>query len=192
MTPILIRRGLIPALWLCWALYWWFAAHDVKANEWRESRLSRLVHVAPLMLAFLLLSPSRIPIGGMNAPILPRTQAAYWIGAVLTAAGLAFAVWARRHIGRNWSGTITIKLEHELVTSGPYRIVRHPIYSGLLLAFTGSAIAIGQWRGLAAVVLAALAIWRRVYLEEAGMRRRFGAAYEVYARRVAALIPFVL
>jgi len=188
----MILRGFVPALWLGWALYWWFAARNVKANEWSESPWSKLVHVAPLLLAFLLLSPARMPFDGMYAPIMPHTPIALWIGAALTALGLAFAVWARRHIGRNWSGTITIKVEHELVTSGPYRIVRHPIYTGLLLAFVGTAIAIGQWRGVAAVILAALAIWRRVYLEEAGMRRRFGAAFEAYARRVAAVIPFVL
>ena len=187
MTP----RFLIPAIWLCWAAYWWLASRGAKVNQWRESRLSRLVHGIPLVLAFVLLSPGRRPGAGMSGLPAPGPYVS-WLGAGVTAAGLAFAIWARRHLGRNWSGVITIKVDHELVTSGPYAIVRHPIYTGMLLAFVGSAIAIGRWRGLFAVVLAALAIARRVYLEEGAMRRRFGAEYEQYAKRVAAVIPFLL
>lgn len=178
----MIVRHVIPAAWLAWALYWWVAARGTKATHWRESAASRILHVAPLIAAFLLLSPTRMPTGSV---------AAAWIGAALTVAGLGFAVWARRHLGRNWSGTITLKVGHELITSGPYRWVRHPIYSGLLLAFAGSAIATGGLRGVLAFFLAAFAIGRRVQLEEQAMRRQFGTAYEDYARRVAAVIPAI-
>jgi len=187
----LIFRDLIPATWLCWALYWWLTARNVKANLWRESTASRLLHGAPLVIAFLFLSPGGMHVKGIAARSAPAASVAYWIGAALTAAGLSFAVWARRNLGRNWSGTITIKVDHELITRGPYRIVRHPIYSGILLGFIGSALATGSWRGLVAVILASLAIWRRVYIEEGGMRRTFGAAYDDYAKRVAALVPFL-
>jgi protein-S-isoprenylcysteine O-methyltransferase Ste14 len=78
------------------------------------------------------------------------------------------------------------------VTSGPYRFVRHPIYTGLLLAFIGSALARGDWRGVLAVAIAFAALWRKLRIEERWMREEFGAAYEEYARRVAALVPFVL
>ena len=108
-----------------------------------------------------------------------------------TAAGLLFTVWARIHIGRNWSGTVTIKEGHELITSGPYAIVRHPIYAGLLLAFVGSGLARGEWRGVLAVVIAFLALWRKLRLEERWMREQFGPAYQAYSQRVAALIPFL-
>ncbi len=176
----MIVRHLIPAAWLAWALYWWIAARGTKATQWRESAASRLLHVAPLIAAFLLLSPTRMP---------NRSVTVVGIGAALTVAGLAFAVWARRHLGRNWSGTITLKVDHDLITSGPYRHVRHPIYSGLLLAFAGSAIATGGLRGVLAFFLAAFAIWRRVRLEEQVMRRQFGAVYEDYARHVGAVFP---
>ena len=86
---------------------------------------------------------------------------------------------------------MTIKVDHELVTSGPYRMVRHPIYTGLLLAFLGTAIARGEWRGLLAVALALWAFWRKSRVEERLMREQFGGAYEEYSQRVAALIPFV-
>ncbi len=175
-------RHIIPAAWLCWALYWWIAARGAKATQWRESAASRVAHVAPLIAAFLLLSPTHLP---------DRPPWALWSGAALTLAGLAFAVWARRHLGRNWSGTITLKVDHELITSGPYRLVRHPIYAGLSLAFAGSAIASGGLRGASALALAAFAIWLRVRMEDRVMRGRFGAAYDDYARRVGAVIPAI-
>jgi len=114
------------------------------------------------------------------------------VGAVLTVAGLLVSVWARVHLGRNWSATITVKKDHELITSGPYRFARHPIYSGLLLAFIGSALACGELRAILAVTLAFWALWRKLRIEEQWMREQFGTAYDEYARRVAALVPFVL
>ena len=78
---------------------------------------------------------------------------AYWLGLIMVAAGIAFAVWARHYLGRNWSGTVTVKQDHELIRSGPYRLVRHPIYTGLLLAILGTAVAFGEWRGLLAFAL---------------------------------------
>ena len=115
----------------------------------------------------------------------------FWLGAVLTAAGLLFTVWARRHIGRNWSAIVTIKEGHEFIASGPYAIVRHPIYTGLLLAFTGSALALGESRGVLAVAIVAWSLWRKLRLEERWMQQHFGEAYQEYCRRVAALLPFV-
>ena len=96
---------------------------------------------------------------------------------------------ARRWLGRNWSGTVTVKHDHELVTGGPYGIVRHPIYTGLLGGFIGSAIALGEWRGLVAVVLVLIAFMRKIRLEERWMQERFGDAYRRYRQRVPALVP---
>ncbi len=183
-------RWLIPSIWLCWALYWWYASRAVHPDQWRESRRSRLLHSLPLMLAFVLLSTSRGP-GEGAVPGVEFASHSLAVGAALTAVGLGFAVWARRHLGHNWSGTVTIKVNHELVTSGPYRIARHPIYTGMLLAFVGSAIAVDAPRGWLAVLLAGVAIRRKVTLEEREMRERFGAAYERYAQRVAAVLPLL-
>ena len=87
---------------------------------------------------------------------------------------------------------MTIKEGHNLVTSGPYAFVRHPIYTGLLLAISGSALAIGEWRAALALALASLALWHKLRLEERWMRRQFGEAYQTYCQKVAALIPFLL
>ncbi len=156
------------------------------------SRLpSRLAHIVPLAVAALLFCTPGARSGLLGRHYLPSAEWPFWLGALLTVGGLLFAIWARLHLGRNWSGTVTIKKGHELITSGPYALVRHPIYTGLLLAFLGSAVALGEWRGVLALALATGALWRKLRLEERWMRLQFGDAYRMYSRRVAALVPFV-
>ncbi len=189
--PLLYRYA-FPAMWLSWAIYWWAASRDVKSDLRRESRPSRLLHIVPLAIAVLLLCTQSVPIAFLRTRFLPLTQWPFWVGSLLTGGGLLFTVWARLHLGKNWSGTVTIKQGHELITGGPYALVRHPIYTGLLLAFLGSALALGDWRGVLAFALAAGALWRKLWVEELWMRQQFGDAYLTYSQRVAALVPFVL
>ncbi len=187
-----LERHLIPALWLAWAALWWAMSLRVKATTRREPMGSRLLHIVPLVLAAALIWAPSLPLHPLDERFLPRAAWPFPLGAALTAAGLLFAVWARLHIGRNWSGTVTLKQDHELVTTGPYAWVRHPIYTGLLLAFAGSAVARAEWRGVLAVVIVFAALWRKLRLEERWMREQFGAGYRAYAERVRALIPFLL
>jgi protein-S-isoprenylcysteine O-methyltransferase Ste14 len=186
-----VYRYLFPVMWLSWVGYWWASSLNVKRTSRREPLQSRLLHIVPLMLAVALLWLPSFPIQALGERFLPSGVWFFWIGAVLTLAGLLVTVWARVHLGRNWSGTITVKQDHELITSGPYKFERHPIYSGLLLAFIGVALARAEWRGVVAVVLAFCAIWRKLRIEEQWMRDQFGIAYEEYTRRVAALVPFI-
>jgi protein-S-isoprenylcysteine O-methyltransferase Ste14 len=188
----LLYRYLFPAMWLSWATYWWAVSRQVKVTARREPLVSRLLHIIPLVLAALLLLVPRPLLGVLGELLLPQGAWPFWTGSALTATGLLFAVWARRRLGRNWSGSVTIKQDHELITNGPYAIVRHPIYTGLLLAFVGSAIVLGDWRGILAVALVFLALWRKLRLEERWLRDQFGESFQVYRRRVAALVPFVL
>ena len=187
----LIQHTLFPALWIGWAVYWWASANNVKAAARRESVASRWLHLGPLVLATWLLWEPRMRVGWLGKRFMTEAAWQFWVGAAITAAGLSFAIWARRHIGRNWSATVTLKQDHELVTSGPYAFVRHPIYTGLLFGFIGSAIALGQWRGIVAVAIAYLSLLRKYLLEERWMRERFGTAYADYSRRVKALVPFL-
>jgi protein-S-isoprenylcysteine O-methyltransferase Ste14 len=184
---------LIPGLWMVWAIYWLVAATDVKTTARSESASSRAAHLLPLAIAGALLATRRrLPIPFLNAHFIEPTAVTFFIGAIIVAGGLAFAIWARVVLGRNWSGTVTLKQDHELIRSGPYRWVRHPIYTGLLLGFLGTAIALGEWRGLIAVLIALAALWRKLRHEERWLGEIFGVDYAKYRSEVAALIPFVL
>ena len=185
----LIYRLLFPAMWLSWAAYWRVAARGTKVTERRESWGSRLSHILPLLLAAYLLWADRVPIAFLNAPMYAWAPWQFWLAALVAAAGFAFTAWARIHLGRNWSGTVTIKQGHELITTGPYALVRHPIYTGLLLAFVGTAFARGQWRGPLAIVIAWAALWWKLRIEERWMAEQFGGQYEDYKRQVPALVP---
>ncbi len=186
-----LYRYLFPAMWVSWAAYWWISSRNVKPTLRQESLPSRLSHIVPLMLAAFLLSAPNAPVPILGERFLPRAPWLLAVAVALTAAGLLFSVWARRHLGTNWSGTVTIKEDHRLITTGPYAMVRHPIYAGLLLAFAGSAMAIGEWRAVLAVVFALLSFLRKLQLEERWMQRQFGEAYRAYALRVPALFPFI-
>jgi protein-S-isoprenylcysteine O-methyltransferase Ste14 len=185
---------LFACMWLAWVAYWWILSYRVKATARRESVHSRLSYIVPLALAGVLLFTPSFPIPVLRARFLPLAEWQVWggVGAVFVVVGLLFTVWARVHLGRNWSGIITLKEDHELITSGPYRIVRHPIYTGLLLAFLGQAIAWGEWRGLVVMPIAVWAFWRKLRLEERWMLEQFGDKYRAYRQRVAALIPFLI
>ena len=186
-----LHRWLFPALWTAWALYWWLTALDVKETARREPLLSRVLHLGPMLVAAAILWSPHLGVAAFDARFMPWSPWQFPAGVALTGAGLVFAVWARRHIGRNWSAIVTLKQDHELVTSGPYALVRHPIYTGLLAGFLGGAIALGQWRGLLAVVIVYVALLRKYRLEERWMHERFGRAYDAYRARVKALVPFL-
>lgn len=183
-------RFLFPALWLTWAAYWLWASRRAKPSERREPIVSRLLHALPLLAPIWLLWSNRIPVAFLNVRLFPWSPWEFWIGALITALGMLFTVWARVHLGRNWSGMVTIKHDHELIDSGPYALVRHPIYTGLLVAFIGTAVAGGNWRSVLAVFIAWAALWRKLRLEERWMTERFGERYVAYSRRVPALVPF--
>ena len=188
----MIYTSAFPLLWASWGLYWWLQSRGTKTNVWRESLGSRLLHIVPLVVAGLLQVVRTEAVPGLDRRFIPLSVAPFWAGFILACSGLAFTVWARSHLGANWSGTVTVKSGHELVTTGPYAWARHPIYTGLLLGFAGTALAIGEWRGVLAFVIATVALWRKLRVEEERMRQQFGDAYVTYARHVAALIPFVL
>ncbi len=178
-------------LWLGYMAYWWAMSKDVKATERAEPDSSRRVRLILIIFTAALLSlPDKfVPL--LNRRFLPLGPAVFWIGAAITAAVLLFSIWARHHLGNNWSQAVTLKKDHELITSGPYALVRHPIYTGLLLAIVGCAVARGEWRGVLAVVLVFFALWQKLKLEEKWMRAQFGESYQAYSRRVPALLPFL-
>lgn len=187
-----VRDNLFTGLWLVWGAYWLISAGGGKAVARKESVASRLGHLVPLFFAGYLLAADRLPGGFLCGRAWPATAASRWTGLALLSLGLAFSVWARLSIGRNWSATVTVKEDHELVRTGPYRFVRHPIYTGLLLGFIGTAVALAEWRGVLAVTLVFIALWRKLRLEERWMGETFGDRYTAYKHEVRALVPFLL
>jgi protein-S-isoprenylcysteine O-methyltransferase Ste14 len=185
---------LFGAAWLLWLVYWGVSAANVKQATRVESSLSRFgKYFLPLMVAaWLMIGAGTFADTLLDERFVPALEWVAWLGFILTLAGLAFACWARAILGRNWSGVVQLKQDHELIVRGPYSIVRHPIYTGLLLAFLGSALAIGQWRALLATAIVAISFWRKLRLEERWMRELFGDRYLNYMRRVKALVPWVL
>ncbi len=180
----------IAAMWAAFLAYWAFAARNVKPTRQRESAKGQVVDtVAFLLVFFLLLSgyqPSPLTTRFLPPPGLVL-QAAF---AVVTALGLALAVWARLHLGGDWAPAVILKEDQALVRTGPYRLIRHPIYSGMLLALGATTLAIGQWRAALAFALAFLALLRRIRAEEKQLNALF-PAYDRYRRESAALIPFI-
>ena len=188
-----VYEWLFPVVWVAYLVYWQIAARGAKANERIESVASRIFRTILLLGGVLLISwPLKIPVGWLYRRLLPMTAEMFWIGVAVTAAGLLFCVWARVTLGRNWSRSVTIKQGHELITAGPYGFVRHPIYTGLLTGFLGTAIALGDLRGVVAFVLIFASLWYKLRLEERWMRTAFGEMYARYSRHTKALIPWVL
>jgi protein-S-isoprenylcysteine O-methyltransferase Ste14 len=187
----LIYEYLFPAMWIGYLVYWWAVSRNVKTTERQEALLSRLERLVLMVLAFALLWFPRVPIPFLNDRFIPSGDWCFWAGAAVSVCGFLFSLWGRVHLGKNWSQAVTLKEDHEMITSGPYAWVRHPIYTGLLLAFAGTALARGEWRGILAVALVFIGLWRKLRLEEKWLQAQFGEPYRTYSRRVSALVPFV-
>ena len=176
------------ALWGAWLLFWLAFARGHKRTAtpaglaWRFSALAAMLVV--------LLASRQFP-EYFRHPLRPPRAAWAYIGLALTAAGLGFTMWARRALGTNWRALPGLKKDHELIERGPYRLVRHPIYTGLLLAIFGTCLAGGRVWNLSVVVIAALLLIVKLKAEEALLTRRFPDAYPQYQRRVKAIIPFL-
>lgn len=185
-------ESFFPVLWIAFLVYWRIKAAGTKTNQRRESAASGIVRALTFVVVIALLSIPRIPLlPWLNRQLWPPGLWPFWIGAAVTVGGLLFAVWARRHLGSNWSSEVSIKQGHELITTGPYSRVRHPIYTGILTGFLGTAIALSEVRGFIGFVLIFLALWPKLRMEEEWMRSQFGETYATYAHRTAALVPYL-
>ena len=162
-------------LWMAFAILWLVWALRTKATQARESLGSRFSHVIATVAAFYAMFSDNVPAGWMHARIIPRQPWIEAVGIALTVAGMAFAIWARAYLGSNWSSNVTVKVGHQLVRTGPYRWVRHPIYSGLILAMIGTALDRRTVRGVVAVILLWIGFTIKLRIEERFMTATFGA-----------------
>jgi protein-S-isoprenylcysteine O-methyltransferase Ste14 len=181
----------INAIWSLVAIYWVVGMVIAKPTIKSESILSRAVHIALGCAAVLLVWEPSTGRGFLGYRLIPSAGWVAWLGLALTFGGCAFAVWARATLGSNWSSTVTVKQDHELILRGPYAVVRHPIYTGLLLALTGTVIAVGEIRAFIGLGLAFIAFLLKSAAEEKFMREEFSTEYVQYSQRVRRLIPFV-
>jgi len=182
---------LINGFWLIFVVWWIVAAFGQKAVAERQSRGSWTAHRVPVTLGTVLLFFGKFP-PPLGFRLTPQADWLLLFGAVVCGLGLAFAIWARLTLAGNWSSNVTFKQSHELITSGPYHFVRHPIYTGLLLMVTGTAIARGDlcyWLG---TLLWAIGFWIKLKQEESVMLAHFPGEYPGYSARVKALVPFLL
>ena len=183
------ERVLLSILWLSWLVYWVSAAQRTAPSTRTETLLEGASYRIPLAIGVFLTvfwwTPLFPPIPALGA----RSPLAAGTGLAFTVAGLCFAVWARIHLGKYWSGRITLKENHRVIQTGPYALVRHPIYSGLILALFGTAITLGTMPAFAGFAFMLIAFVRKLKIEETWLCSQFGAEYEAYRNRVKALIP---
>jgi protein-S-isoprenylcysteine O-methyltransferase Ste14 len=174
------------ALWVAFILYWSKEAANASATRRAESARSRAIHNGLMNLSLLLLF-LRLP--GLTGRWVPATPLVTAGGLALHIGSFALAVWSRRHLGRNWSHRVEEKEGHELVRSGPYRVIRHPIYSAMIGMTIGTALVSGETHALLAIVILMGAYARKIWLEEQNLARVFGAAWTDYRKSSWALVP---
>jgi protein-S-isoprenylcysteine O-methyltransferase Ste14 len=184
--PLEMRLSLL--LWVLFSVYWSIAAKDSAPTKSSESIWSRQFHVILVNGALLLLV---LPVPGLTRRFLPASQVFVAAGLLIQATFILLAVSARRHLGNNWSGEVRIASEHQLVQSGPYRFIRHPIYTAVLGMYCGTALVSGQIHAPLALVIVALAYWRKIRLEEQALGKTFGADFDAYRRDTWALVPLL-
>jgi len=182
----------ISGCWLVFVAVWVIAAGSTKRTVYRETQAQRLHYWVLLVIAWLLLFNGRELPYPLSLRIIPHATAIACAAAVLCVAGLAFALWARLTLGRNWSGVVTLKEGHELMKRGPYRFVRHPIYSGMLTMFFATALAQRHIAGFAGVLLMFASFWIKLGREEKLMLQQFPEQYRAYQQRAKRIIPFVV
>jgi protein-S-isoprenylcysteine O-methyltransferase Ste14 len=182
---------IILACWLTFLVYWLVSAQRGKAIAERQSVLSALAHRLPVGLGWWMLAYPQFP-PPMNFAVIPLTDLARVVGVLICVYGLCFTLWARRTLAGNWSSDVTFKADHELIKTGPYRFVRHPIYTGLLIMSLGTAIEIGQLHCWLSVPVTALGFWIKLSQEERLLLRHFPDDYPAYQKQVKALVPFIL
>ena len=178
---------LIP--WYVFGIYWAITWLRVKPTKAREKSADRLLTVAIVALGFCLLFKQWTAIGPLGARFVPEKAGIMWLGVAITWVGVMVAIWARYSLGAYWSARVTLKEGHQLIRSGPYALVRHPIYTGMFLAALGTALVGGEWRGILALLLLITAHARKAFREESLLSREFGEEYANYRRSTGFLFP---
>lgn len=170
-------------LMLVWLVLWF----GMKRAKKQETRSERLQHVVPVLLAFWLLFGKQWK--ALDTPLFPETPVSLWVGVLVTALGVGISIWARVSLGANWSGTVTLKKDHELIRKGLYRWIRHPIYTGMLVGFAGTELIKGNAPGVLGFALLWISFYIKARREENFLRQEFGEGFEEHARQTGMFLP---
>jgi len=184
-----IIRIAFECVWGLTVLVWLVGIFISKRTARRTSLSSRLLLLAPILIGYVLVASHAIRYGWINQRLWSHSLSIQAAGLALTIVGCGFAIWARLTLGANWSGRPTVKEGHELIVSGPYALVRHPIYFGLLLALAGSALAVDRGSCILGWALVAATYAVKIRQEELLMMQTFPDSYLQYTERVRAFIP---
>jgi protein-S-isoprenylcysteine O-methyltransferase Ste14 len=172
-------------------LFWFILAIRFRSTYKRRQSNRFLLPVLPfLVLAGIVLSEGLSP-DLLQWRIIPDGIAPGLLGIIITILGLGFAVWARLHLGRNWSARPGIKVDHKLIRTGPYRFVRNPIYTGILFGYAGTAIVIGEFWAFVLILFVLAVLLGKIRAEEKFLLEEFGEAYVQYKKEVKGLIPCI-
>jgi protein-S-isoprenylcysteine O-methyltransferase Ste14 len=175
--------------WLVWMVAWLGMAFQNKSSKRRESPLQRIEHMVPAFLGFLLIFRADFEKTWLGRTVFPDWAALMAAGVAVTILGLLFSFWARLELGRNWSGTVTIKSGHQLIRRGPYRLIRHPIYTGMLAALLGTVATERLVSGLLGFALVLAALYRKARREESFLSQEFGQAFAEHRRHTGMFLP---
>jgi protein-S-isoprenylcysteine O-methyltransferase Ste14 len=178
-------------LWFFLGAVWLFGLLTTKPDARTQPLSSRVLEIGLGSLAFSLVFTDYFHSGWTALSFAPTSNITGAVGLFLVLIGVSFAIWARLQLGGNWSAAVSVKEGHTLVRQGPYTVVRHPIYSGLLLALLGVAVIVSKVRGHVGVGVFFLAMWLKSSMEERFMLEEFGTEYRSYQQRVKALVPYL-
>jgi protein-S-isoprenylcysteine O-methyltransferase Ste14 len=180
---------LVVFCWIAIVAVWMILALSVKRTKERQPLFSRLIYLMLTVVVVVLLNVGVRKVN-LTRSVLPHTLAIAILADLLVLAGFIISVWARIVLGRNWSARVTLKEDHQLIQRGPYRFVRHPIYSGLLVMILGTAVLVGRVSGFLALLICLCGFWIKLRQEEALLTGRL-PGYSEYMARTKALVPFL-
>ena len=175
--------------WFVWCVWWLMMAFFSKSAKRRENVWQRFEHLVPTILGFALIFDEKQRLHWLTQAVFPDIPSIALLSVAVTILGLLLAVWARVALGANWSGSITIKRDHQLIRRGPYRFIRHPIYTGMLTALLATAVAQQQTSGLLGFAVVLVALYRKARREESFLSQEFGEAFVAHRQHTGMFLP---
>ena len=176
-------------IWSIFGVYWLSAGWSKKEEQTSESPVYRIARLAILAITFTLLFARWTAVGILGTHFLPVIPPFEYVGFALALAGITLALWARVHLGQFWSDKVVLKVDHQLIRTGPYAFLRHPIYSGVLLGVAGTAILLGEWRGVLAFIILLTNYWVKARREDRILAGAFASTFADHKHQAGFLLP---